>query len=375
MRTVVLLLLLGAGVPAPAQPPILQTLEFLRSIGPAAAPAPTGPARVVFAIGSVGKAGRTRPGVRARLQLSGPADSVTLRVVASHTGLGTATATVARRAATHGVELYFQSAAAPAVGGADLTLRWEYRAPAGNWVSFATTRHRLYWVLSAPGLPWGGPREEELWAATLAVSCRAAAGARTPEEAASAVTRFVYGSRDEASQRTKFQYNPMLPDANLTHLDAAAGQYVVRTEDLQALLASLNNPAMAHLQLNCYDAAGCVMLLSNALGCRLRRVKVNSAYYLVTRKLIPMGFTKPAKADFRVHCVAWSGPLDERGLVYDACFALPPAPAAAPATPLAALPFGSSQHPGSYAERVFTNKEAFYLTPLPALVIRPAAVP
>jgi hypothetical protein len=167
----------------------------------------------------------------------------------------------------------------------------------------------------------------------------------------------------------------MLPDANLTHLDAATARYVVRTEELQALLQSLNNPAMTHLQLNCYDAAGCVVMLSNALGCQLRRVKVNSAYYLVTRKLVPMGFTKPAKADFRVHCVAWSGPLDERGLVYDACFALPPAATAAPDTPLAALPFGSSHQPGSYAEQVFTNKEEFYLTPLPALVIRKQATP
>ncbi|GAA3995825.1 hypothetical protein GCM10022408_02990 [Hymenobacter fastidiosus] len=40
-----------------------------------------------------------------------------------------------------------------------------------------------------------------------------------------------------------------------------------------------------------------------------------------------------------------------------------------PAAPPTALVFGSSRQPGSSAETVFTNKEAFYLTPLSGLVI------
>gem|GEM_PF-5924264 len=360
------------GFAAAAQLPVLQTLEF----GNTVALLPAGPAETNPAIRSsvVYPLTGARPTVRARLQLPGAADSVTVRVVANQTGLGAAAQTVAGRAGSSTLELRFQPASAPAVEATDLELRWEARTGAGPWVSFATTHHRLYWVLSGPGAPWAGLPEAAggaaLWTAMLEVSCRAAAGTRTAEQAASAVTQFVYGSRVGEAGVTKFQYNPMLPDANLTHFDAAAARYVVRTEELQALLASLNNPSMSHLQLNCYDAAACVVMLGNALGCRLQRVKVNSAYYLVTHKLVPMGFSKPAKADFRVHCVAWSGPLDARGLVYDACFALPTTETPAAATPLAALAFGDSRQAGSYVQTVFTNKEDFYLTPLAALVVR-----
>ncbi|WP_159437454.1 hypothetical protein [Hymenobacter daecheongensis] len=376
-KSILLLLLLLTGFAAPAQSPALQTLEFLHDLklsAPAPAPLPaSGPGSVVYAIGS--GAGAAGPALRAGLQLAAAPDSVTIRVTASHPGLGTAIQTVAGRAGPRTLELRFRPTAAPAIEATDLTLLWEAKTGSGPWQRFASSRHRLYWVLAAPGAPWAGLPEPDgghaLWTAMLELSCQAAAGTRTPEQAASAVTRFVHGGRAGAAAPTKFQYNPMLPDANLTHLDAVANRYVVRTQQVQALLASLQNPAMTHLQLNCYDAAGCVQLLGNALGCTLKRVKVNSAYYLVTHKLVPMGFTKPAKADFRVHCVAWSGPLDERGLVYDACFALPAAaPASAPDTPLAALLFGHSRQPGSYAATVFTNKEDFYLTPLPALLIR-----
>ena len=77
----------------------------------------------------------------------------------------------------------------------DITWRWEFRRSGESvWNPIGETHHRIYEVLTTPDLPWTQapyPDRQNPWTDALDISCFWAAGAKTPQEVASMVTRAV----------------------------------------------------------------------------------------------------------------------------------------------------------------------------------------
>lgn len=232
-------------------------------------------------------------------------------------------------------------------------------------VPFEMTKHRVFVTLDQPQRPWsdgkipdtslGLPLALPLWTRGLEVACDWAAGAKTRNEAATLITKRLYGSG-------RFVYN-------------TNSNYVIMGNKVKAAYKGVklkvrpnSNTAFFHFhkvlerlgggyglgpEANCFDCAMTVATLANILGCNLRVGKLQNmpdtdasdeSHYMDNRfeinPVIAIGKrdVKDSEADllyedtpyFAYHTVAWEGPNNEyfptahdfedpKVTVFDAC--------------------------------------------------------
>jgi hypothetical protein len=129
--------------------------------------------------------------IKARLRRSDPRlQTIEVRAVDDHPG-GNVLGRVAARSVSFGAsgqtvmedfELEDVKLDDWGVGRRTVVWRWEFRDPGGDWKTVATTRHRIYSVLSVPSAPWqqqpfASGNTQLLWTSALDYACEWAFGA------------------------------------------------------------------------------------------------------------------------------------------------------------------------------------------------------
>lgn len=202
----------------------------------------------------------------------------------------------------------------------DVAWRWQYRpAGGGAWRDMGTTLHRVYSVLAVPTAPWtqspSGPDNTQLpWLEVLDFACDWARGARTAEEAASAVTRRVF-----ALGNGMLQYGCPI---------GAVTRYSFPHFNCTAFLERLRGGVGNGPYVNCTDCATIVSTFANALGCDLWQSRMGSYDPpFETNPIRVIGswlWQSPCGTGlgFSYHEVAWSGGCTAEDAIFDACVAL-----------------------------------------------------
>ena len=145
---------------------------------------------------------------------------------------------------------------------------WQYRlGPGAPWLDFAFTEHTIYTVLRVPRSPWVQEPADIAniqlpWTDVLDFACRWARGARTPVEAAAAITRAVF-----------FLGNGVLSyDCSL-----GAAAYAFEVFLLSELIELLRGGVGRGHYVNCSDCAAIVATFSNAVGADLWQSRMGGA--------------------------------------------------------------------------------------------------
>lgn len=200
---------------------------------------------------------------------------------------------------------------------------WQYRlGPGSPWQLFAVTEHTIYTVLDVPTLPWlqqpATTANTQLpWTDALEFACRWARGARTPVEAASAITRAVFS----------------LGGGVLTY-DCAMGAtaYAFDVFLLSEILDLLRGGVGRGPYVNCSDCAAMVATFSNAVGADLWESRMGGAlatavgYFPVNplRVIGSTGWGLPCGwwPGWSFHEVAWAADCTATDPVFDGCIQL-----------------------------------------------------
>jgi hypothetical protein len=211
---------------------------------------------------------------------------------------------------------------ATGIGRHPLVLRWEFASSAGDdWEVFAFSHHVVYFLFSTPRQPWDAGINPP-WQTCLDWACTWAADARTPTEAAGRIVAALYrlgGTSSGASGTIQYEMT-------------GSSNYTTATKfELGAFLDLLEGRPQRGYKLNCSDCAAVVSTFANALGCDLDQVKlIPSTRYLESNMLWLIGRAEPesfsGENEFTMHEVAWAGPIDANGSVYDACLMLDAGP-------------------------------------------------
>jgi hypothetical protein len=246
----------------------------------------------------------------------------------------------------------------------DITWNWKFRCCGGpDWEPLETTHHRIYIVLEEPTLPWkqqGFPNDQTPWTDALDYACVWAAGKKTRDDAATAITNainanlgLVYDNASGASHYTVWA--------------------VVALFELTQFLAYLKNGMGLGNIVNCTDCATITTTFSNLVGCDLHASKMGSAFgFDLTpfRGIGAAGFGCPGfGCHFSYHEVAWKGGHGNADPLFDACLRVDGDlnPWAAPyveifpvnivfsTNPGAPLPLAVPFNAQSYKERLCTN--------------------
>lgn len=190
---------------------------------------------------------------------------------------------------------------------------WQFRLPsADQWMSFGTTRHKVYCVLSTPTLPWrllplSENNHQIPWSEALEWACRWARGARTLTEAAAEVTRAVY------------ELGPSVMEYDYRHGDS---NYSKTGFDLAAFMALLSGEPYSNGRfVNCSDCATFVSTFANLLGCDLSQQQMG--YQFAVNPVILIGqYTLQlpnGNKSWDYHEVAWTGACGPDDNVFDGC--------------------------------------------------------
>jgi len=200
----------------------------------------------------------------------------------------------------------------PRVGVSDIAWEWFVRG-----VRFQTTQHRIYTIVSDPQPPWGQPGStfadfQAPWTEVLDHVCREAAGARTVDEAADRLTRWLFSLRG-----SKLQYNVDSGDSRFT----IPGMQTFKCTQFVQLLAA--DPG-TRSRVNCTDCATILSSFANILGCDLIQSRIG--FEFETNLIQKIGQTFPNRQYFTFHEVAWKFPTDGNAngnrrdaFVYDFC--------------------------------------------------------
>lgn len=201
------------------------------------------------------------------------------------------------------------------VGVNDIAWRWQFRAaPDAPWTDFADSAHRIYTVLRQPRPPWQevphDPTNTQLpWTEVLEYACRWAAGARTPEAAASLITQRVFDLGPDVLQYDEWNKAP----CSLTD----GGKF-----NCTAFLSMLRRETTNYRLVNCTDCATIVSTFANCVGCDLSQSQILPAVDKLDFPLKPtirIGFSEFVIGSFLFHEVAWAGECKENDEVFDAC--------------------------------------------------------
>ena len=249
----------------------------------------------------------------------------------------------------------------------DMTWNWKFRCCGGaEWEPLQTTNHRIYVVLQEPTLLWkqtGVPDTQNPWTDALDYACVWAAGKKTRDDAATAITEqinaslgLVYDNASGASAYTTFG--------------------LVAEFELTKFLDYLNTGIGLGNIVNCTDCATITTTFSNVVGCDLHASKMGSAFgFDLTpfRGIGAAGFGCPGfGCGFSYHEVAWKGANGNADPIFDACLRVDgdTNPWAAPyaeifpvnivfsTNPGAPLPLAVPFNAPSYKERLCTNDAA-----------------
>jgi hypothetical protein len=200
---------------------------------------------------------------------------------------------------------------------------WQYRlGPFDPWRNFAVTEHTIYTVLRTPRPPWtqqpaSAVNTQLPWTDALDYACRWAQGARTPHEAAQAITRAVFS----------------LGNGVLAY-DCAIGAaaYAFEVFLLSELIERLRGGLGRGPYVNCSDCAAIVATFANALGADLWQSRMGGPFtgamgYFPVNPVRTIGapsWSLPCGwwPGWTFHEVAWSGNCTADDTVFDACLQL-----------------------------------------------------
>lgn len=252
------------------------------------------------------------------------------------------------------------------------TVRWKWQYwenKKSGWQDIITTEHKIYTILKAPGKPWQeSPHATSNyylpWTKVLDLACVWAREARTPEEAASAVTTHTYNlgphyvrygtltgaglftGSETRSDGTDFDYfNCTLFLAILEHLKPKRPKVTRRKKQPgggvhRGIFGNEERTSttmdMFPAGVDCYDCAAIVTFFANILGCELTesgmwRFHDNVLSRWETNDICLIGWQEQGKPKWSSqvwaqHAVAWTGNLLRSDGLYDACLMLPHAP-------------------------------------------------
>jgi hypothetical protein len=172
-----------------------------------------------------------------------------------------------------------------------------------------TTEHRIYTIVSAPQEPWGQPGSpvpdfQLPWTEVLEHACREARGARTANEAADLLTRWVY-----SLGQTKLRYD-----------DYGSGSSTFTIPGMRTFRCTYFLEALAgseRWRVNCTDCATILSSFANILGCDLTQSQIGNEFY--TNPIQKIGSASTIKQPFKFHEVAWKFPAEGAASVYDCC--------------------------------------------------------
>lgn len=221
-----------------------------------------------------------------------------------------------------------------------VTWIWQYRLRGSDrWITFDTTRHRIYTILRLPEGPWtlkplSDDNTQLPWSEVLEFACTWAAGSRDVDEAATRITREVR----LLETRLDVIWDP--------------GRYY--TDDVNfdctKFLNLIRGGAGKGHKLNCTDLATVVSTFANVLGCSLWQSPMGGGGSFFTNPIRLFGHTNFKPAEFTNHVVAWKGACTENEEVFDACVLVDgdDDPVNAPHTPIlpANLRFGEPDEKG-----------------------------
>jgi hypothetical protein len=245
----------------------------------------------------------------------------------------------------------------------DITWNWKFRCCGGaEWEPQQTTRHRIYIVLEEPKLPWkqsAFPDTQNPWTEALDFACVWAAGKKTRDDAATAIT-----------QRLNANLGLVYDNASGASHYTSGGLALF---ELTQFLSYLKTGIGLGNIVNCTDCATITTTFSNLVGCDLHASKMGSAFgFDLTpfRGIGAAGFGCPGfGCGFSYHEVAWKGGHSNADPLFDACLRVDgdTNPWAAPyaeifpvnivfsTNPGAPLPLAVPFNAQSYKERLCTN--------------------
>jgi hypothetical protein len=201
------------------------------------------------------------------------------------------------------------------VGVRETTWHWQVRDDADDeWEHFATTRHRIYSVLSTPTAPWQqapftAANTQVLWTDVLDYACWWAFGAKTADKAAGRITRHVY---DLGPAVVTYD----CPGGGSTH-------YAWPDFNCTAFIDRLRGGIGNGYYLNCSDCATITSTFANALGCDLWQSRMSGMIGFALNEMLGIGSnvwqTCCGFGAFSYHEVAWEGACTANEDVFDAC--------------------------------------------------------
>ena len=180
-----------------------------------------------------------------------------------------------------------------------------------EWREIGRTTHEIATVLGTPKAPWtvedeGGARP---WWEVMQIACEAARGARTPEEAMSALTHLAY----DTWGRHFYQWRPSTNYAS----DRGAEPAVFDCARFLRLLNDQDEPELV----DCADTAAIVATFAAILGCPALQKSINVPGE--AKRLLMVGHTQWREPNpFGIHEFGGLDPAG--GTVWDACLRLTP---------------------------------------------------
>ena len=211
---------------------------------------------------------------------------------------------------------------------------WE-AAPVGsqNFQTIARTTHQVFTTLGAPQPPWDLGGDRKPWFEVVRLACFLARGSRSADEAATRITKAIYGLGERRSRRL--------------HYTRGKAHYVVDTIfDMEGFLEFLfHGERCRSSRVECHDIASLVTTLVNVLGGHLYEAKIGNNFRTGPIRLIGTGVFD--SLEFAEHEVAWGGAAGIGDPVWDGCLAFPSlgGSTAAPVSPVA-LTFSDNTYRG-----------------------------
>jgi len=214
-----------------------------------------------------------------------------------------------------------------------VTWRWSVRIGRGDWEELVPTQHVVYTVVRRPHAPWGRKRSQLIeipWLEALDLACEWAIGASNVEEVCERVTKEVWRSSILEYSPTFMRYVEEYPGCIWPKSFSwfQCGEFLRFVKHAKEL--SQQSQAIEPATVDCTDVATIVCTFANLLGAdlyqdRLRgpRLKKGARKPIVMVDVKGIGWPDYKKPDaFEHHDVAWSGPLGQSRLIWDACFSV-----------------------------------------------------
>jgi hypothetical protein len=239
----------------------------------------------------------------------------------------------------------------------DIEWSWQVQSPLTSfWTTFARSRHRIYTVIDVPNLPWQQQPFQALntqlpWTDVLDYACRWAAGAKTADDAARALTRAIFQLGDGVIAYDCDPAGGGVGTPHYTLFEPLPG--FLCTKFLERLKGMEGNGELV----NCTDCGTILSTFANILGCDLWSSRMG--FFFDLNPVLSIGsrfFGAPCSgpALFGMHEVAWKNNCSFNDDIFDACIQLdaagdPGRPPHVPLTP-ANMPFSAGL--SSYRDRL-----------------------